>query len=453
MGSWPQSGQPDLALTQAAPQPPSSQDLQASSNPTPTLGRTGQAAPASGPESSDPSSPPSATDQPELADFSILLGKFAAAETSIKVSGNETQQAPDRLTTGSVAEAVGAQSSGLGKTAIDSVQNPVAPKSENLMNNPAKADIPSALVSGTVTVETTWQKGHESEAASANPPLSSSASTVTPQQFDAHSQPAAPAPTLQKEAAPEATSIQSKGAVSASSGGSAGHANLADSSTSGQGKSGQQSGLGSGDNPAGVATFAPIHTTSPAPDPAGNLLTAHAPSVPANHTTTSAPQTVPSSTQPASTLAAWQNYDGGAGKIVRSASISDSGNGAEMHVELRSGALGPLEIHTVVREGSVGAEIHVQGQEAHTLLAAGLPSLERALGERNLRVENITVYQDQAGGGMSGGTKQDSQSGSSPSPHSQALPWNNPPQSRSAVSGSSDEEELANPAAGLSVRA
>jgi flagellar hook-length control protein FliK len=348
---------------------------------------------------------------------------------------------------------VGAQSSGLGKTASDSVQNPAAPRSENLLNNPAKGAIHSAPISGSVTTETTWQKGNESGAASANPPLSSSASTVTPQQFDAHSQPAAPAPTLQKDAAPEATSIQSKGAVSASSGGSAAHANLSDSSTSGQGKSGQQSGPGSGNDPAGVATFAPIHTNSPAPDPAGNLLTGHAPSVPASHTTTSAPQTAPSSTQPASTLAAWQNYDGGAGKIVRSASISDSANGAEMHVELRSGALGPLEIHTVVREGSVGAEIHVQGQEAHTLLAAGLPSLERALGDRNLRVENITVYQDQAGGGMSGGTKQDSQSGSSPSPHPQALPWNDPPQSSSAVSGSSEDEELANPAAGLSVRA
>ena len=93
--------------------------------------------------------------------------------------------------------------------------------------------------------------------------------------------------------------------------------------------------------------------------------------------------------------------------MVRSASLSGSANGAEMHVEFRSGALGPLEVHAVVHDGSVGAEIHVQGQEAHTLLAAGLPSLERALGERNLRVENIAVYQDQAGAGMSGGGKQD----------------------------------------------
>jgi len=161
----------------------------------------------------------------------------------------------------------------------------------------------------------------------------------------------------------------------------------------------------------------------------------------------------PSSTQPASTLSAWQNYDGGAGRIVRSASLTDSPGGAEMHVELRSGPLGPLELHTMVREGSVGAEIHVQGQEAHAMLSAGLPSLERALNDRNLRVENISVYQDHSGGGMGGGERQGSQSESSPMPKHQPLPWGSPSQSDHKVKRSFENEEAANPAAGLSVRA
>jgi flagellar hook-length control protein FliK len=160
-----------------------------------------------------------------------------------------------------------------------------------------------------------------------------------------------------------------------------------------------------------------------------------------------------SAAQQATTLSAWQNYDGGAGKIVRSASLTESTGGAEMHVELRSGPMGPIEVHTVVHDGSVGAEIHVQGQEAHTLLAAGLPSLERALTDRNLRVENIAVYQDHTGGGMGGGERQDSPSDSSPSPHHQALPWDDPPQPRSAARDSLAGEESANPAAGLSVQA
>jgi len=159
-----------------------------------------------------------------------------------------------------------------------------------------------------------------------------------------------------------------------------------------------------------------------------------------------------SSGQASTTLPAWQNYDGGPGKIVRSASLNESANGAEMHVELRSGPLGPMEVHAVVNEGTVGAEIHVQGQAAHTLLAAGLPSLERALGERNLRVENIALYRD-ATGGMSGGEEQNQHSGSSPTPHGQALAWDSSPEPSSTTSSSLDEEDSADPASGLSVRA
>ena len=124
-----------------------------------------------------------------------------------------------------------------------------------------------------------------------------------------------------------------------------------------------------------------------------------------------------------------------------------------MHVELRSPALGPLEVHAVVNGGSVGAEIRVQGQEAHTLLAAGLPSLERALGERNLRVENLAVYQDHAGGEMSGGEKQEPESGSYHPTPQQVLTGDSPPQPSRATSGSSEDEYPANPASGLSVRA
>jgi len=344
-------------------------------------------------------------------------------------------------------------SGGLWSPAPTSIQIPAAPKSENLTDVPAKGTIHFTPASTSVATEVAGQKGSEPEAASAPAPSSFPASPVPPQQLDANSQPATAVSTWQKDAPPEANGIQPSGAVSADSCEGAAHTNLADSSTSGQGKSRQQSGPAPGDDPASNKTFAPSFANNSAADSTASLLTAHTPNVPASHANVAAPQTPPSSSQPPTTLSAWQNYDGGAGKIVRSASLSDTANGAEMHVELRSGALGPLEVHAVLSEGAVGAEIHVQGQEAHTLLAAGLPALERALGERNLRVENIAVYQDQVGGGMSGGEKQNQQSSSYPSAQHQTLPWNNPPQSRSAARGSAEDEELENPAAGLSVRA
>jgi hypothetical protein len=416
---------------------------------------TEQAVTTYGPEVSDPSTPLSTIEHPALAEFSSLLGKFAGTEMNLKVSGNESQgaTAPEKPSPGSAPQAAGALSGSLPKAAMDSLQNPAAPKSENLVNNPLKGAIHSAPVPGSSATATGWLKDNETEAASGQALHSFPASPVASPQPDPNSQPATAVMTLHEDPAPEANGIQPNLAASPNSGESAAHANLSDATTGGQGKSGQQSGPSPGDNPTGIKTFPPNLAGNPSADSAASLLTANTPSVAVSHANPPSPQTPQSSSQPPTTLSAWQDYDGGAGKIVRSAWLSDSASGAEMHVELRSAALGPLEVHTVVHEGSVGAEIHVEGQEAHTLLAAGLPSLERALGERNLRVENVAVYQDHVGGGMSGGGKQDSQSDSSPTPQRQVLLWDNPPQPRSAASNILDDEEFANPAAGLSVRA
>jgi hypothetical protein len=54
---------------------------------------------------------------------------------------------------------------------------------------------------------------------------------------------------------------------------------------------------------------------------------------------------------------------------------------------------------------------------------------------------------------MAGGEKQNQQSSSYPSAQHQVLPWNSPPQSHSAARSSAEDEELENPATGLSVRA
>ena len=430
-------------------------DVQVASYPTSAAGQMGQAAPAFDSKAGDSSTPLYATDHPELPGFSSLLGKFAGAGTAYKVSGSESRQAPaaERSTTGSDTVTAATPGSGLRKTVADATPVPTAPKAEDLVNIPAKEALHSAQVSARVAAEGAWQKGSDPEAASGQAPLSSRTSPVPVQQFSASAQAAAPSAIPQNDAAPEAVGTQSSGAAYANSGETGAHANLTDSSTTGQGKSGQQGGTPSGDNSTSFIPIAPSIANTPAPESTTNLFAPHAPSDPVSHANTSAPPAVPPPSQPSATLSAWQNYDGGAGSLVRSAALSGSASSAEMHVELRSGALGPMEVHAVIRDGSLGAEIHVQGQEAHTLLTAGLPSLERALGERNLRMENIAVYQDQAGGGASGGGKQDAHSGSSPSPQHQVLPWDNPPLASNAASGSSQDEELANPAAGLSVQA
>jgi flagellar hook-length control protein FliK len=133
--------------------------------------------------------------------------------------------------------------------------------------------------------------------------------------------------------------------------------------------------------------------------------------------------------------------------------MGGSANGAEMHVELRSGSLGPMEVHAVVHEGSVGAEIHVESHAAHAILSAGVPSLERALGEQDLRVGNIAIYQDHGGAGMSDGGRQDPHSGAPPTPQQQVAHIDTPARPSRPSSGTLEIENMTNSAGGLNVRA
>jgi hypothetical protein len=397
----------------------------------------------------------SATDQSTLTEVSGLLGKFAGAEVSFKFPGNPSPQSPAPGIPATVSDPSSASvlANGMRKGTGDATAIASTPTSEVLTAAPERWGHQSAGFRANGSTEVTGQNNYEPEAAGANSlPPSSATPDATPN-IDASIQPIVPAATSQRGTAPEVAGIQSGSSVSAGADADSAYANLSQASSSGPGKSGQQNGPKSGEQAVSVAASTSAVANNPPPDATTNLLAAHAPSVPANHASAPAPQVPASSSQPATTLSAWQNYDGGAGKIVRSASLSDSANGAEMHVELRAGNLGALEVHTVVHEGSVGAEIHVQGQEAHTLLAAGLPSLERALGERNLRVENISVYQDQTGGGMTGGEKHQQQPGSSPSPPRQSLTWDSPPQPGDPVTGSAEDDEIPKLVAGLSVRA
>jgi hypothetical protein len=75
-----------------------------------------------------------------------------------------------------------------------------------------------------------------------------------------------------------------------------------------------------------------------------------------------------------------------------------------------------MEVRAIVHEGSVGAEIHVEG-------------------------------------GMSGGGKQNQHSGTSPSPQRDLARWDTTSQPSRLMGIRGEIEEVGNPAVGLSVRA
>lgn len=188
-----------------------------------------------------------------------------------------------------------------------------------------------------------------------------------------------------------------------------------------------------------------------APNPSPNAASGNLPVYPESATPAHpGPASLrPPQAQPSTSLPAWQNYDGGAGNVVRSAALSGSGGVAEIRVDLASGPLGPVQLHTVLRDGSVGAEIHVQDQAAHSLLSAGMPSLERSLQDRNLHVQNLAVLQNNVEGGMGGFNPKNSDS----PPHNPARNWNNRFEDGPATATELAGLEFEPTAGGLSVQA
>lgn len=430
------------------------------SNPPELATRAGQTSPpTSDSNAGSAATLPSASAQPGLMEVSDLLGKFANAEMNVKVITPESGQnlAPDISTSAETTAPLGALKESNQIPTVTSV--PVLPtSSSDPLTVGGKTEIPAAIrgtsravgvrasVWGAATAANLADQGE----ATAAPEPPTAAIPVPASNINANSlSPTAPEP-LHKGAAPEQRGAPAGGGVSTAAS-STSDAGASVGLPGEQGRTSQPPGPRPGDKPDSATNIGSVPANSFTGD--ANPIAAHAPSVVIDHNAAPTPQAPPAHSQPAATLSAWQSYDGGAGKIVRSASLTDSAAGAEMHVELRAGALGAVEIHTVVHEGAVGTEIHVQGQEAHALLASGLPSLERALAERNLRVENVSVYQDQTGRGMSGGQEHGQQSGSSPSPPRQSLPWDSPLQTSSPVTGSMEDDESTNPATGLSVQA
>ncbi len=112
----------------------------------------------------------------------------------------------------------------------------------------------------------------------------------------------------------------------------------------------------------------------------------------------------------------FQGYRADAETVVRSARFTQQTGNAEMQVRLRSEALGPIDVHTIVKGSDIGASIRVEGRDTQVMLANELSQLERALNEHSLRVDHLDVLQGSVSGGQSTGTGPGNSEGSSSEP-------------------------------------
>jgi flagellar motor protein MotB len=109
-----------------------------------------------------------------------------------------------------------------------------------------------------------------------------------------------------------------------------------------------------------------------------------------------------------------EGYQANAETVVRSAHLTQQAGSAEMQVRLRSEALGPIDVHTIVKGSEIGASIRVEARDTQVMLANELSQLERALNEQSLRVGRLDVLQGSVSGGRSNGSGSGNSQGSPP---------------------------------------
>jgi flagellar hook-length control protein FliK len=118
-------------------------------------------------------------------------------------------------------------------------------------------------------------------------------------------------------------------------------------------------------------------------------------------------------------LQAWNGGENTAASLASSERLAGTVAAAQMNVALRTEEMGAVQVHARVTGDLVGAAITVERPGAHAALASDLPALRQALSERQLRVENLALFQGspQAGAGIGGGTgRQQHQDGASARP-------------------------------------
>jgi len=187
------------------------------------------------------------------------------------------------------------------------------------------------------------------------------------------------------------------------------------------------SNQGGQSTPEPASSKAQVSPTQSAPDfsqalsSANNVkadLASTAPSsaslIPAPTTTSSehastVPTLTPPSTAPTQTSLNFANSEPANTRTVNDAQLVQAAGHSEMRIAMQTDKLGAIELHARVTGDEVGAAITVEKRDAHTVLSIELPTLQQALSEKQLRVDQIALTQgslSSTAGGASAYTQQ-----------------------------------------------
>jgi flagellar hook-length control protein FliK len=122
--------------------------------------------------------------------------------------------------------------------------------------------------------------------------------------------------------------------------------------------------------------------------------------------------------------------------VVQASRLYQRVGGAEMHIAMDTDLLGSIDLRAVVHQSGLTAAIGVQHADVQALLSSELPGLQHALSQKNLHVEQISIFGSAVGSQSNQGGGQGQQQ-----KHTPAFA----PQAPAAWSGSSNspDESLA----------
>jgi len=100
---------------------------------------------------------------------------------------------------------------------------------------------------------------------------------------------------------------------------------------------------------------------------------------------------VPNSAQ-GNVLDAWGDLAARAGRIVTSAALTGGTDQAEMRVDLRTEALGAMQLTAFLEGDRMGAVIDVHTPAAHSWLVTELPALHQAFASQNLHLDTVSIF-------------------------------------------------------------
>ena len=172
----------------------------------------------------------------------------------------------------------------------------------------------------------------------------------------------------------------------------------------------------------GVVVPFRVSISDPSPGPAGVSLAQHSVRPPTNTIANSESAPAPGAYK-ADLAAAAEIEHTRPGQIVSSARLLDQLKRVEMQIAFRTEVFGSVQLRTMIRNGQIGATIGVEKGEAQALLTSELPALERALAQRDLRVDNISIFQQSAAGDTGFSHGSEARSDTYPHRRQQAAAW------------------------------